>query len=93
MNEEPEFPVYGHQAAIDLMRRLLVKEPERRIGIDEIKAHRLFAEVKLERVYERECRSEAFEAEASAPIGCMLSGCSFGPPDEPELAFKFAWTE
>jgi hypothetical protein len=43
LTQEPEFRVYGHQASLDLMRRLLKKDPEQRLGIEEIKAHRLCA--------------------------------------------------
>jgi serine/threonine protein kinase len=108
LTQEPDFPVYGHQASLDLMRKLLVKDPKLRLGVDEIKAHRLFAGLKWDRVYEKQYKPEAFVSSSeqntgdaspretpcdsemrTSGLGCMLSGFSFGPPEEPGLEFKF----
>jgi serine/threonine protein kinase len=111
LTQEPEFPVFGHQASLDFMRRLLVKDPDARMGAAEVRAHRLFAGLNWDRVLRKGYRPEGFraaddvdespdssraetpadsDARQSTPMDCMIPGFSFGPPDEPDLRFRFS---
>ena len=60
VNEEPQFPKFGHKAAIDLIKMLLQKEPENRPGVEQIKAHPFFNGLEWDKVLAKQYNPKNF---------------------------------
>lgn len=61
VNAEPEFPRYAHKAAIDLISKLLEKEPANRLNFDGIKEHDFFRGLDWDRVLKKEFSAKEFK--------------------------------
>lgn len=60
LKKDPEFPKFGHKAAIDLMKGLLQKDPEERFDVDQIKSHPFFHGLDWNKVYNCEIKPSNF---------------------------------
>jgi serine/threonine protein kinase len=65
LHGEPDYPKFGHKLAIDLIQRLLAKDPADRIDVDEIKAHPFFHGVDWDRVLKLEVAPASFRGVAN----------------------------
>ena len=61
LNKDPVFPKFGHKAAIDLMKNLLVKDPEERFGVEQIKSHSFFNGMNWDRVWRLDYKPKEFQ--------------------------------
>ncbi|EAX97083.1 AGC family protein kinase [Trichomonas vaginalis G3] len=60
VNEEPNYPKFGHKAAIDLIKLLLQKEPENRPDFEQIKEHAFFKGIDWDKVLRKEVQPKNF---------------------------------
>ncbi|OHT12603.1 AGC family protein kinase [Tritrichomonas foetus] len=60
LNNEPQYPKFGHKAGIDLMKHLMVKNVEERWDIEQIKAASFFNGMNWEKVWNMEYRPKDF---------------------------------
>lgn len=51
LEQEPDYPAFMDPLAVDLIKRLLVKSPDRRISMDDIRKHPFFACVNFDELH------------------------------------------
>ena len=61
LHDEPVFPKFGHKNGIDLIKKLLVKNPDERMDIDGIKNHPFFHGLNWDKVLRCEVKPRHFE--------------------------------
>jgi serine/threonine protein kinase len=89
LHEEPEYPKFGHPGAIDLMKKLLVKDPGNRIGFEGITKHKFFHGTDWEKVARCEVKPKSFQ-EVGNELEPENFSSSFAnePPDDSLISPK-----